>query len=68
MKQRELRDGASQVLRQEKVVGEKFRLYGEKWYWVKVLLSVGGEREGAGVHWDGEIVSVPPEININDVQ
>lgn len=30
MKQRELRDGASQVLRQEKVVGEKFRLYGEK--------------------------------------
>ena len=25
-----LRNGAAEVLRQEKVVGEKFRLYGEK--------------------------------------
>ena len=32
MKQKEfrLRNGAAEVLRQEKVVGEKFRLYGEK--------------------------------------
>ena len=41
--------------------------------WGEVILSeslvvCGGEREGAGVYWDGEIVSVPPEININDVQ
>ena len=32
------------------------------------LVVCGGEREGAGVYWDGEIVSVPPEINIDDVQ
>ena len=32
------------------------------------LVVCGGEREGAGVYWDGEIVSVPPKININDVQ
>ena len=67
MKQRELRDGASQVLRQEKVVGEKFRLYGEKWYWVKVLWAVRGGL-GEGGYWDGEIVLDPSEININDVQ
>ena len=67
MKQRELRDGASQVLRQEKVVGEKFRLYGEKWYWVKVLWAARGGG-GPGVTGMGEIVLDLPEININDVQ
>ena len=63
-----LRNGAAEVLRQEKVVGEKFRLYGEKWYWVKVLWAVRGGGLGSGGYWDGEIVLDPPEIKINDVQ
>ena len=69
MKQKEfrLRNGSGEVLRREKVVGEKFSLYGEKWYWVKVLWAVRGEL-GAGGYWDGEIVLDPPEIKINDVQ
>ena len=62
MKQRELRDGASQVLRQEKVVGEKFRLYGEKWYWVKVLLSVGGNERGLGFTGMGKLFQFPPKL------
>ena len=64
-KELRLRNGAGEVLRQEKVVGEKFCLYGEKWYWVKVLWAARG---GPGVTGMGEIVLDLPEININDVQ
>ena len=67
IKQKEfrLRNGAAEVLRQEKVVGGKFCLYGEKWYWVKVLWGEGGR---GLLGWDGEIVLDPPEIKTNDVQ